>query len=74
MTDSTNSYPLFVSLYSTLGGISLCACLSNIPLMVRTGADNNAITLYKRKIKIHSFISYLVTLFETTMNYFVYNF
>src|SRR5919202_3807036 len=31
MTDSTNSCPLSVSLYSTLGGISLYFCLSSIP-------------------------------------------
>src|SRR5215208_5792647 len=31
MTDSASSCPLFVSLYSTLGGISLYLCLSNIP-------------------------------------------
>ena len=32
MTDSTTSCPLVVNLYSTLGGISLYACLSKIPL------------------------------------------
>src|SRR5918995_6712507 len=31
-TDSTSSCPLDVSLYSTLGGISLNLCLSNMPL------------------------------------------
>jgi hypothetical protein len=31
MIDSTSSCPLSVSRYSTLGGISLNACLSNIP-------------------------------------------
>ena len=36
MIDSTNSCPLFVSRYSTLGGISLNACLSNIPALWRS--------------------------------------
>jgi len=31
-TDSTNSCPLVVNVYSTRGGISLYLCLSNMPL------------------------------------------
>jgi hypothetical protein len=36
MTDSTNSCPFLVNRYSTLGGISLYALLSNIPDLWRS--------------------------------------
>src|ERR687895_1236012 len=53
MTDSTSSCPLFVNLYSTLGGISLYLCLSNIPLF------SNSLSLLDNVLVLKPFIACL---------------
>ena len=47
INDSTNSWPFEVSLYSTLGGISLYACLSNIPLFSNSLSVRASVLLLK---------------------------
>jgi hypothetical protein len=59
ITDSTNSCPLLVSLYSTLGGISLYACLSNMP------AFSNSFNLRARVLLLKPFNNCLNSLYLT---------
>ena len=53
MIDSVNSCPLFVNLYSTLGGISLYDCLLKIPFL------SSSFNLIARVLLLNPFIEFL---------------
>ena len=59
MIDSTNSWPFEVSLYSTLGGISLYACLCNTPPF------SNSFSLRARVLLLKPFSRCLNSLYLT---------